>query len=172
MDAEAGRHESIPLPNPIGGYFELELNQGTEYHTHAIRLNTGRNAFEYILRARHYRKVYLPYYTCDAMLEPVQKLGLECQFYHIDANLEPRFDPSAVQEGEGFVYTNYFGLKDGCVELLARTCPNLIVDNAQAFFSRPVASADVFLLSTQVLRPARWCIPLYGPLSARAVGAG
>jgi hypothetical protein len=32
----------------IGGYFELELSRGEEYHSDAIRLNTGRNAFEYI----------------------------------------------------------------------------------------------------------------------------
>jgi hypothetical protein len=32
---------------PIGGYFELELRKGKEYHTDAIRLNTGRNALEY-----------------------------------------------------------------------------------------------------------------------------
>jgi hypothetical protein len=30
----------------IGGYFELELPCGEEYHQGAIRLNTGRNAFE------------------------------------------------------------------------------------------------------------------------------
>ena len=35
----------------IGGYFELELPQGEEYHKNAIRLNTGRNAFEYGLGA-------------------------------------------------------------------------------------------------------------------------
>ena len=35
--------------NPIGGYFELELRKGEEYHKEAIRLNSGRNAFEYVL---------------------------------------------------------------------------------------------------------------------------
>ena len=33
----------------IGGYFELELQQGEEYHKDALRLNTARNCFEYIL---------------------------------------------------------------------------------------------------------------------------
>ena len=45
----------------IGGYFSLELPQREEYHKHAIRLNTGRNCLEYILRAREYKKAYLPY---------------------------------------------------------------------------------------------------------------
>ena len=72
----------------IGGYFELELPQGTEYHSQAIALNTGRNALEYILRARGYKRVYLPYYSCEVLLEPFKKLGVDYTFYHINANLE------------------------------------------------------------------------------------
>ena len=48
----------------IGGYFELELHKGGHYHPDALHLNTGRNCFEYILRAKGYKKVYIPYYTC------------------------------------------------------------------------------------------------------------
>jgi hypothetical protein len=132
------------MNSPIGGYFELELNERSEYHPDAIRLNTGRNAFEYALRGRGYRKVYLPFYTCEVMLRTVKKLNLEHQFYHIDENFEPIFDLSKITEGEVFVYTNYFGLKDRCVETLANACRNLIVDNAQAFFSKPISSVDIF----------------------------
>lgn len=35
----------------IGGFFPLELPKYKELHDSAIRLNTGRNAFEYILKA-------------------------------------------------------------------------------------------------------------------------
>jgi len=42
--------------NAIGGYFELELPYGEEYHKNAIRLNTCRNAFEYILIAKSYKR--------------------------------------------------------------------------------------------------------------------
>ena len=52
----------------IGGYFSLELPKYEEYHKDAIRLNTGRNCLEYILRARRYSKVYIPYYTCEVIL--------------------------------------------------------------------------------------------------------
>ena len=34
---------------PIGGYLELELPKGNEYYPDLVRLNTGRNALEYIL---------------------------------------------------------------------------------------------------------------------------
>lgn len=40
----------------IGGFFELELPQKEEYHSKAIRLNTGRNCLEYILKSNNYKK--------------------------------------------------------------------------------------------------------------------
>jgi hypothetical protein len=128
----------------IGGYFELELNDGYEYHTTAIRLNSGRNAFEYILRAKGYIKIYLPYYVCDAMLQPITKLGLSYQQYRIDENLEPRYDLLDLKKDEAFVYINYFGLKDKYIETLVKQKPNVIIDNAQAFFSRPKEAVDTF----------------------------
>ena len=93
----------------IGGYFELELPKGKEYHQDAIRLNTGRNAFEYILRTKGYQKVYLPYYTCDAMLEPINKLALNYEFYQIDETFRPIFDASNIKHkvAEAQVYS-YF----------------------------------------------------------------
>ena len=43
--------------NAIGGYFGLELDKKNEYHSEAIRLNTGRNALEYILISGFYKKL-------------------------------------------------------------------------------------------------------------------
>lgn len=128
----------------IGGYFGLELNEANEYHCNAKRLNTGRNALEYILRTKAFEKIYLPYFTCDAVLEPIKKLNLSFEFYTINENLEPEFDCSVVGEKEAFVYTNYFGLKSDFIKVFAEHCRNLIVDNAQAFFAKPVAGIDTF----------------------------
>ncbi|MBR5081402.1 MAG: hypothetical protein IKX35_03040 [Bacteroidales bacterium] len=129
---------------PIGGYFELELRKGEHYHKNAIRLNTARNGFEYVLRARHYRKVYLPYYTCEVMLEPIKKLGIGYEFYPINASLEPVELP-VLKEEEAFVYTNYYGLKQDCVKRLAKVYgAQLIVDNAQAFYAEPIQDIDTF----------------------------
>lgn len=130
-------------PKAIGGYFEWESPQPiySHYHSTAIKLNTARNAFEYILRAKGYGKVFLPYYTCDVMLEPIDKLGLEVEFYHIDARLEPIFDKPLASD-QVLVYTNYFGVKDQAVERLASRIKNIVVDNSQAFFSKPVPRVD------------------------------
>ncbi len=129
---------------PIGGYFELEIRKGEHYHKNALRLNTARNSFEYILRARHYRKVYFPYYTCEVMLEPINKLGIDYGFYHINASLEPA-DLPVLKRDEAFLYTNYFGLQQECVKRLAMVYGHqLIVDNAQAFYAKPLPGIDTF----------------------------
>lgn len=94
----------------IGGYFELEFREGVQYHETALKLSTARQCLEYVLRAKCYNKIYVPFYTCDAILEPILKLGISYEFYHIDKNFEPVFD-RAIEEDEVFLYTNYWGLK-------------------------------------------------------------
>ncbi|NCC18148.1 MAG: hypothetical protein EOM29_04340 [Bacteroidia bacterium] len=128
----------------IGGYFGLELKQGDHYHKNALRLNTARNCFEYVLRVRNYKKVYIPYYTCEVILEPLEKLNIEYEFYHINELLEPKSEYS-LKENEAFLYTNYFGLKQDCVKRLAKLYnKQLIVDNAQAFYAEPLVEIDTF----------------------------
>ena len=129
---------------PIGGYFSLELSYGEEYHKDAIRLNTGRNCLEFILRAKGYKKVYLPYYTCEVVLEPFKKLGISYEFYHIDINFEIR-DSFTLKADEALLYVNYYGLKQRYVEQLAnKTGDRLIVDNTQAFYAKPIEGIDTF----------------------------
>lgn len=128
----------------IGGYFSLELPLREEYHKHAIRLNTGRNCLEYILRARGYKKVYVPYYTCEAVMEPINKLGIPYEFYHIDTHFEIR-DRFTLKADEALLYTNYFGLKQCYVEQLAEKIGiRLIVDDTQAFYAKPIPGIDTF----------------------------
>lgn len=129
---------------PIGGYFSLELPIHEEYHKDAIKLNTGRNCLEYILRCRHYKKVYIPYYTCDVILEPFHKLGIDYAFYHINQDFEIA-DDIHPQMDEAILYTNYYGLKQRYVEKLAEKYgQQLIVDNTQAFYAKPIDGIDTF----------------------------
>lgn len=128
----------------IGGYFELELTKKEEYHREAIRLNTGRNAFEYILLANSYAKVYMPFFTCDVLLEPLKKHQIAYEFYNIDEQFEPLFDYDIVQSNEIFLYTNYFGLKDNFIKTLAVQFKKLIIDNSQSFYSKPLTGIDTF----------------------------
>ena len=134
------------IEGAIGGYFSLELpyNSKGEYHHNAIRLNSGRYCLEYVLRVKKYTKVFLPYYMCDAVLQPINKLGIDYEFYHIDKDfhiaetLHPR-------KTEVILYCNYFGLMDEYVKIVAyQYAPNIIIDNTQAFFSRPLPGIDTF----------------------------
>lgn len=127
----------------IGGYFELEFRYGEHFHKNAIKLSTARQCLEYILRVRKYNKIYIPYYTCEVILEPIKRIGIAYDFYHIDANFNPIFEQS-LKDNEVFLYTNYFGLKQSTVCLLSSQYKNLIIDNAQAFFAEPLDNVDTF----------------------------
>ncbi|WP_223833655.1 hypothetical protein [Pedobacter riviphilus] len=133
----------IHSPKTIGGYIPLELSKGEGYYPDLIALNTGRNALEYVLRIRKYSTIYLPYYTCEVLLEPLKKLNVQYHFYHIDEDLDPVID-FEIGERCCLLYTNYFGLKTETVKRLTKEIKNLIIDNAQAFFCKPVNDCDTF----------------------------
>jgi hypothetical protein len=130
--------------NSIGGFLELELNSGEEYHPRAIRLNLGRTAFEYLLRAKKIKKVFLPFYTCNVLLEPLRRTGTDVEFYHINEKFEPVFDYQQLKEKEYFLYTNYYGIKGSFIKKLSDYISYLIIDNSQAFYSFPINSVDTF----------------------------
>ncbi len=124
--------------NPIGGYFELELrNHGTLFHDDAVALNSGRSALEYILRTSEKCKtVYVPYYSCDSILQPIERLKFNIKFYELDSALSPR--AVGLGKNECLLYINYFGLNNLKVREVARKYGDVIVDNSQAFFAKPL----------------------------------
>ncbi|WP_316753546.1 hypothetical protein [Pedobacter gandavensis] len=127
----------------IGGYLELQLPEGKEHYPSFIHLNTGRNAFEYLLRIKKYSLVYLPYFSCEVLMEPLRKLKIPYRFYHIDRKLEPliNFEP---EFNSCLMYPNYFGIKTETVRQLSTRVDHLIIDNSQAFFQLPVTGVDTF----------------------------
>ena len=130
--------------HPIGGYFELELPHGQEFHSKAIALNSGRFCLEYLLRCRKCKKVFIPYFTCDSVIEPIIKLGIDYEFYHIDKEY-CIVDDIKLAEDEALLYTNYWGLHNEYCEILAAHYgKQLILDYTQAFFSNPIRGIDTF----------------------------
>ena len=131
----------------IGGYFELaDLVEGGQFpHNDGVLLNTGRNALEYILRGiGEVNHIYLPYYTCEVVLEPLKKLNIPYSCYHINTNFEIA-DELNPREGEYIIANNYYGIKDAYIEkLAARYGDQLIVDCAQAFFAKPIPGIKAF----------------------------
>lgn len=130
---------------PIGGYFELELISDKGFlHSGSILLNTGRNCFEYILKANKVSRVYMPKYTCDVMFEPLAKLDIPYVYYSIDEKLE-LVEDIVLEDGEFLVYTNYFGLKDNYTKMLSRKYgQQLIIDASQALYFEPAENSHTF----------------------------
>ena len=124
----------------IGGYFDLELPDRAGFmHDDGVLLNSGRNALEYVLRSLpEIKHLWIPYYTCSVVLEPVIGLGIAYTFYHLNEKLEIN-DSIDLQAGDYLLYTDYFGIKDHYVQQLAkRFGARLFVDNAQAWYAEPI----------------------------------
>lgn len=135
------------MMSAIGGYFELaDLVEGGNFpHNDGVLLNTGRNALEYILRSiGNVKHVYLPYYTCEVVLEPLKKLNIPYTYYHINTSFEIA-DELKPKEGEYIIANNYYGIKDAYIQKLAeRYGDQLIVDCAQAFFAKLLPDIKAF----------------------------
>jgi hypothetical protein len=135
------------MQSPIGGYFEWEFanNSCTFPHSNGVLVNSGRHALEYILLSLGLvKKIYVPYFTCEVVLQPIQKLNIAQEYYHINDQLEIA-DNIQLQEGEYLLYTNYFGIKDEYAKELATIYGNkLIIDNAQALFAKSYHQCSQF----------------------------
>ena len=125
----------------IGGYFSLELDLCEEYHKNAISLNNARAGLQYLLRSKKYKKIYLPYYICGCVLQPITAENIEYEYYHINKQFEPIFDKKIFGD-ECFYYVNYFGINSSNVKSICDRYNNVIIDNTQAFYSMPEAGVD------------------------------
>lgn len=143
--------ESCGQIKAIGGYFELadaDCECG-EMPVDGVALNTCRNALEYIiLQLPDAKRIFVPYYTCEAVIEPLKRLRIKYEFYHINERLEIAED-LVIGEGDYLIANNYFGIKDAYIAKLAEKYRGrLIVDNAQALFA-PVLSGVKAAYSTR-----------------------
>ena len=126
----------------IGGYFELELQPAANqlFDDQAVFVNSGRNAFEYIiLSLPKINKLWMPYYTCSSLQEPIKRLGLHVCYYHVSKQLEiESLETLNIGKDDYLLYTNYFGVKNTYADYLQTVYPdNLILDNSQALFYPP-----------------------------------
>ena len=151
----------------IGGYFELaDYEEGGVFpHNDGILLNTGRNALEYILRSiGEVKHIYLPYYTCEVVLEPINKLHISYTYYRINQQFEI-VDGIQPKKSEYIIANNYFGIKDAYIQQLAeRFGDHLIVDCAQAFFAKPIPGIKAFYSTRKYLGVADGGVAYLGNL--------
>ncbi|MBQ9953609.1 MAG: hypothetical protein IJO92_04710 [Clostridia bacterium] len=126
----------------IGGYFGFEQYGGEEYHCGAIGVNSGRNALLYLLRARRYRKLYIPRFLCDSVYKLCVREGIAYEEYPIDASFRPVFERE-LQPDEAIYVVNFYGqISNQEAQEMKERWGNLIFDNVQAFFQQAVPGID------------------------------
>lgn len=113
----------------------MELPRGkNRCHSNALGLTSGRSCLNLIIQESKLKKIYLPYYSCDSLLEPIRLNGIAYEYYRVNSLLDPIL-PKNLNKQEYILYINYFGIKTKRVKELIRIFgKRLIVDNVQAFF--------------------------------------
>ncbi len=137
----------------MGGFFGLELGAGTPYphpeSPHCACVSSGRAAFECLLKGypTPLKRVHIPRFTCDTVLEPLHRLGLEPVRYSCDEQLTPLL-PEQLRAEDAVLLTNYFGLTG---KQVTRTTTRLqqqgvpvFVDATTAFFATPQPGVPTF----------------------------
>ena len=122
----------------IGGFLPLEIAAagGEGCHAGAVALASGRACWHVVLRTCRPSRVLLPFYICDAVLQPLTATRTPIEFYP----LTEAFLPSGEREpaaGELMLVVNYFGVLSPYVEARSRAgAGRVVVDDTQAFFRR------------------------------------
>lgn len=125
----------------IGGFLELEKNQGREFHENCIALNSGRNCLRYLIRARPIKKIWLPKLLCSAISDICKEEKVEIFYYSIDERLRPVLPD--ILDGGWLYLINYYGQYNvEEIESVGRKYRNVIIDNAQAFYTRAIEGLD------------------------------
>ncbi len=123
----------------IGGFLPLEASAAPvrqPYHADGVALASGRGCFHAVLRDVRPRRVVLPFYVCDAVVQPLLASGTPFEFYAVDECFCPGVDlePSG---GELALVVNYFGVQSAVVASLSeRLGDRVVIDDTQAFFRR------------------------------------
>ncbi len=123
----------------IGGYLELERLSGQEYHEHMIKLNLGRTALLYLLKAAGTHTLWVPHFLCESVTDACLRAGYELKYYRIGRNFLPE-DGVRPAPGEYLYLVNFYGQLSNAQILASfgQYDRRVIVDNTHAFFQRPV----------------------------------
>ena len=127
----------------IGSFLELQLPKGREYYnatTDIARLNTGRMGIWHAFRITGAKRIWVPVYQCDSIRDTFREKGVEVCYYR----QSPDFTPLDLNpdKDDAVLLVNYYGIMSSPrMAQLAEKYHNVIVDNCQAFFCKPVEGA-------------------------------
>lgn len=118
----------------IGGYLPLELpSSKRSFHKNMIELNSGRNSFEYILKIRRYKHLYIPKYICPDIIKNIKNCNINLSFYSLNRDMTPNIPDCS----DAVMLVDYFGVCSASLKHCLDRFPSIIIDNTQAFFSHP-----------------------------------
>lgn len=125
----------------IGGYIELDTYSNNMLHENSVLLNCGRNALAYLIKLKRIQTMHLPYFLCDSVTQTCDKYGVKVYYYHVSLNWMP-IDLD-VKKGEWLYLVNFYGqLSNDMINNIVACYKNVIVDNAQAYFQKPIEGID------------------------------
>lgn len=123
----------------IGGYIELDTYTGNMLYEDGIKLNCGRNALAYLVKAKKISKIMMPKFMCDSCDKVLRDNNVEVRYYSIGLD----FKPICVDrlEDEWLYIVNFYGqLTNEYLKTLKLN--KIIIDNAQAYFQNPLDGVD------------------------------
>ena len=120
----------------IGGYIELDTYTGKMLHDGGIKLNCGRNALAYIIKAKNIKKLWMPKFMCDSCDKTLSDNQVDVRYYSIGLDFKP-----SIEQWDGWLYVvNFYGQLSN--DYLTTLGDRIIVDNAQAYFQEPLPGVD------------------------------
>lgn len=137
---------------PVGGYFQWEIVHGCQaIHREArLALKSGRACLRCLLECERPDTLWIPYYTCDAVLEPVAATSTTFRFYGIDGKLEIEEPLPGLKSGDRLLYINYFGLKTEYATALERRFGRGVwIDGTHAWFHEPANPTSFYFNSAR-----------------------
>ena len=127
----------------MGGALGLELPRtGNFPHAESpccAYVSSGRAALQVLLEnlPEKPRRVLVPRFVCDTVLQPMRRLGIPVARYHGNDRLHPEL-PNDLAEDDVLLLVDYFGLTGPAVEQAAAQHRGLsVVDATTALFASP-----------------------------------
>ena len=120
----------------IGGYIELDTYTGKMLHDDGVKLNCGRSALAYIIKAKNIKKLWMPKFMCDSCDKVLSDNQIDVEYYSIGLDFKP-----VIKEWDGWLYVvNFYAQLSN--DYLNSLGDRIIVDNAQAYFQEPIPGVD------------------------------
>lgn len=126
----------------IGGYFEIEKLIDKPFHNNCLKINSGRSALKYLIKAKNITKIHIPYYLCNSVKDYIVSTGVEIKYYHVNEKFQINDESIDVLD---YIYVvNYYGqLTEKYINKIRDKYKNVIFDNTHSFFSSPPLGMDV-----------------------------